>query len=146
MVQVAGTILLTKSRIASLHWLLIHVRSDFKVLVMRYMILNGHALYLSDLFKPKFQNIGLLSVPRVKKKSTGCRALSSDLEPVTIVRDGSFSVSMNVQYSPCGPANEITINFLKTTASLQPSVCFALCASLPFPPSVSPHFLPHPLF
>ncbi len=48
-----------------------------------FKILNGHTLsYLSDLLKPYiqscvfFQNTGLLSFPRVKKKSAGCRAFS----------------------------------------------------------------------
>uniref|UniRef100_A0A4W6FHD0 Reverse transcriptase domain-containing protein n=1 Tax=Lates calcarifer TaxID=8187 RepID=A0A4W6FHD0_LATCA len=92
MVQNAAARMLTKSRrfdhitpvLASLHWLPIHVRSDFKVLLMTYKILNGLApSYLSDLLNPyipsralRSQSAGLLSVPRVKKKSAGCRAFS----------------------------------------------------------------------
>lgn len=38
---------------ASLHWHWIHVRSDFKVLLTAYQIVNGLApSYLSDLLKP----------------------------------------------------------------------------------------------
>ncbi len=88
MVQNAATRILTKTRnfdhvtpiLASFHWLPIHVRSDFKVLLVTYKIVNS---YLSDLIKPYVpyralcsQNIGLLCVPRVKKKSAGCRAFS----------------------------------------------------------------------
>uniref|UniRef100_A0A4W6D5N5 Reverse transcriptase domain-containing protein n=1 Tax=Lates calcarifer TaxID=8187 RepID=A0A4W6D5N5_LATCA len=92
MVQNAAARMLTRSRrfdhitpvLASLHWLPVHVRSDFKVLLMTYKILNGLApSYLSDLLNPyipsralRSQSAGLLSVPRVKKKSAGCRAFS----------------------------------------------------------------------
>lgn len=61
-----------------------HIQSDFKVLLMTFKIINGLApSYLSDLIKPYIppwalcsQNTGLLSVPRVKKKSAGCRTIS----------------------------------------------------------------------
>ncbi len=75
--------------LASLLWLLVHVRSDFKVLLMTYKIVNGLApSYLSDLIKPyvlshtlRFKNTGLPCVPRVKKKSAGCRAFSLGQPP-----------------------------------------------------------------
>ena len=92
MVQNTAARILTKTRkfdhitpvLASLHWLPIHVRSDFKVLLMTYKIVNGYSpSYLSDLLKSytptrtlRSQNTGLLSVPRVKKKSAGERAFS----------------------------------------------------------------------
>ena len=92
MVQNTAARILTKTRkfdhitpvLASLHWLPVHVRSDFKVLLMIYKIVNGYSpSYLSDLLKSytptrtlHSQNTELLSVPRVKKKSAGERAFS----------------------------------------------------------------------
>ncbi|XP_068191806.1 uncharacterized protein [Antennarius striatus] len=92
MVQNTAARILTKTRkfdhitpvLAALHWLPIHVRSDFKVLLLTYKSLNGLApTYLSDLVKPytptralRSQNTGLLCVPRFKKKSAGQRAFS----------------------------------------------------------------------
>uniref|UniRef100_A0A667Z0D5 Reverse transcriptase domain-containing protein n=1 Tax=Myripristis murdjan TaxID=586833 RepID=A0A667Z0D5_9TELE len=92
MVQNAAARVLTRTRkfdhitpiLASLHWLPVHIRSDFKVLLLTYKILNGFApSYLSDLLKPyipsralRSQNAGLLCLPRIKKKSAGGRAFS----------------------------------------------------------------------
>lgn len=58
-----------------LHWLLIHVRADFKLLLLSYTAVIGIVpLYLKELvpYEPAkslcFQEIGLLTVLRVKKK------------------------------------------------------------------------------
>ena len=72
------------SVLASLHWLPVQVRADFKVLLLTYKIVNGTApLYLSDLVKPyvparslRSQDSGLLCVPKVRKKTVGERAFS----------------------------------------------------------------------
>lgn len=90
MVQNTVGRMLTKSRkfdhiiliLSSLLWLPIHVRSDLKVLLITYKILNWFASsYQSDLLEPYIpscashsQSAGLLSVSRVKKKSADCRA------------------------------------------------------------------------
>lgn len=70
--------------LASLHWLPIQARCDFKVLLLTYKSLHGMApSYLSDLITPyvppralRSQGAGYLSVPAVKKKTAGNRAFS----------------------------------------------------------------------
>uniref|UniRef100_A0A671Y9A2 Reverse transcriptase domain-containing protein n=1 Tax=Sparus aurata TaxID=8175 RepID=A0A671Y9A2_SPAAU len=92
MVQNAAARVLTRTRtfyhitpiLASLHWLPVHLRSDFKVLLMTYKTVHSIApSYMSDLITPyiptralRSENSGLLMVPRIKKKSAGCRAFS----------------------------------------------------------------------
>ena len=92
LVQNAAARILTRTRkfdhitpvLSSLHWLPIHARADFKVLLLTYKILHGLApAYLTDLISPyslpralRSQGAGLLVVPRVKKKSAGHRAFS----------------------------------------------------------------------
>lgn len=64
--------------LSSLHKLSIHVRSDFKGLLMPHKFVNRLASsYPSELIKPYipppalcFQNIGLQSVPRVKRSQS----------------------------------------------------------------------------
>ena len=90
MVQNAAARVLTQTRkfdhiipiLVSLHWLPVHLRSDYRVLLMTYKTVHGLApSYMSDLITPSIptqtlrsQNSGLLMAPRVKKKSAGCRA------------------------------------------------------------------------
>ena len=92
MVQNAAARILTGSSkyehispvLASLHWLPVQVRADFKVLLLTYKIVNGLApAYLSDmvnLYEPacslRSQGAGLLTVPKVNKKSFGEQAFS----------------------------------------------------------------------
>ena len=92
LVQNAAARILTRTKkfdhispvLASLHWLPIHARADFKVLLLTYKILHGLApSYLSGLITPynppctlHSQDSGLLVIPRVKKKSAGNRAFS----------------------------------------------------------------------
>ena len=92
MVQNAAARVLTRTRkfdhitpiLASLHCLPLLLRSDFKVLLMTYKTEHSIApSYMSDLFTPyiptqalRSQNSGLLMVPRIKKKSAGCKAFS----------------------------------------------------------------------
>ena len=73
--------------LASLHWLPIYIRLDLKVLLMTYKSIHApNPSYMSDLIIPYIphcalcsQNSELLTVPRVKKKSAGCRASSSGI-------------------------------------------------------------------
>ena len=90
MVQNAATRVLTRTRkfdhitpiVASLHWLPVHIQSDYKVLLMTYKIVHGLApSYMSNLVISYIptralhsQNSGLLMVSRIKKTSAGCRA------------------------------------------------------------------------
>ena len=68
--------------LASLHWLPVTARIDFKVLLLTYKALHGQApSYLEDLIVPyhpnktlRSQNAGFLAVPRVLKSSMGGRA------------------------------------------------------------------------
>lgn len=68
--------------LASLHWLPVQVRADFKVLLLTYKALNGMApSYLTDLLTPyvptrslRSQATGLLMIPIVRKKTVGERA------------------------------------------------------------------------
>uniref|UniRef100_A0A8C5AGF3 Reverse transcriptase domain-containing protein n=1 Tax=Gadus morhua TaxID=8049 RepID=A0A8C5AGF3_GADMO len=92
LVHNAAARLLTRTRkfdhitpiLASLHWLPITFRSDFKVLLLTYKALHGLSpLYLKDLIIPyspsrslRSSGAGLLSLPKVKKKSAGQRALA----------------------------------------------------------------------
>ena len=87
LVQNAAARLLTRMRkfdhitptLASLHWLPITSRSDFMVLLLTYKALHGQApSYLKDLIihyspsRPRHSlGAGLLSLPKVKKKSAG---------------------------------------------------------------------------
>lgn len=66
---------------ASLHWLPIQTRADFKVLLLTYKALNGFEW--TDLLIPYISqrslcslNSRLLVIPSVNKKTTGCRAFS----------------------------------------------------------------------
>ena len=69
--------------LASLDWLLVKARADFKVLLLTYQALHGLApTYLSDLGLPyrttrmlRSQDAGLL-VPRISKQTVGGRAFS----------------------------------------------------------------------
>jgi hypothetical protein len=70
--------------LASLHWLPVKARADFKVLLSTYKKLHGLApTYLSDLVLPyiptrtlRSQDAGLLIVPRISKQTAGGRAFS----------------------------------------------------------------------
>ena len=70
--------------LASLHWLPVKARDDFKVLLLTYKALHGLApTYLSDLVLPylptrtlRSQDAGLLIVPRISKQTAGGRAFS----------------------------------------------------------------------
>ena len=70
--------------LASLHWLPVKARDDFKVLPLTYKALHGLApTYLSDLvllYIPtrmlRSQNAGLLIVPRISKQTAGSGAFS----------------------------------------------------------------------
>ena len=92
LVQNAAARILTRTKrfghitpvLASLHWLPIKFRIDFKVLLITFKALNGLAPpYLKDLLHPyipartlRSQNAGLLIVPRVGKCTLGGRAFS----------------------------------------------------------------------
>ena len=92
LVHNAAARLLTRTRkfdhitpiLASLHWLPITFRSDFKVLLLTYKALHGLSpSYLKDLIIPyspsrslRSSGAGLLSLPKVKKKSAGQRAFA----------------------------------------------------------------------
>ena len=96
LVQNAAARLLTRTRkfdhitpiLASLHWLPITSRSDLKVLLLTYKALHGLApSYLKDLIIPynpsrTLQSLGsgLLSLPKVKKKSSWRRACALPME------------------------------------------------------------------
>ena len=67
--------------LASLHWLPVKARSDFKVLLLTYKALRGLApTYLYDLVIPtrtlQSQDAGLLTVLRITKQTAGGRAFS----------------------------------------------------------------------
>ncbi|XP_042349014.1 uncharacterized protein LOC121947898, partial [Plectropomus leopardus] len=72
------------SVLASLHWLPVKSRSEFKILLLTYKALNGQApSYLSQLIVPyqpsrslRSENAGLLVVPKVSKSRIGTRAFS----------------------------------------------------------------------
>jgi hypothetical protein len=70
--------------LASLHWLPVKVRADFKVLLLNYKALHGLApTYRSDMVLPYiptrtlwFLDAGLLTAPRIYKQTAGGRAFS----------------------------------------------------------------------
>ncbi|KAK2872069.1 hypothetical protein Q8A73_024565, partial [Channa argus] len=70
--------------LASLHWLPIKFRIEFKTLLLTYKALNGQApSYIEDLIAPyhpsrplRSQNAGLRVVPRISKSRMGGRAFS----------------------------------------------------------------------
>uniref|UniRef100_A0A8C7RA04 Reverse transcriptase domain-containing protein n=1 Tax=Oncorhynchus mykiss TaxID=8022 RepID=A0A8C7RA04_ONCMY len=70
--------------LASLYWLPVKARADFKVLLLTYKALHGLApTYPSDLVLPyiptrtlRSQDAGLLIVPRISKQTAGGRAFS----------------------------------------------------------------------
>ncbi|XP_074496841.1 uncharacterized protein LOC141770891 [Sebastes fasciatus] len=93
LIQNAAARVLTRTRkidhitpvLASLHWLPVKSRIDFKVVLLTYKALNGQApSYLKELIVPYYptralrsQNAaGLLEVPRVSKSRMGARAFS----------------------------------------------------------------------
>ena len=70
--------------LASLHWLPVKARIEFKILLLTYKALHGQApSYLKELIVPyhparalRSQDAGLLVIPRVCKSRTGGRAFS----------------------------------------------------------------------
>ena len=92
LIQNAAARLLTRTRkrehispvLASLHWLPVKSRIEFKILLLTYKALNGQApSYLNELLIPYYptrplrsQTAGLLVVPRVSKSRMGARAFS----------------------------------------------------------------------
>lgn len=92
LVQNAAARVLTRTRrrdhitpvLASLHWLPIKYRIEFKILLLTYKALSGQApVYLKELLVPynpskalRSQNAGLLVVPSISKSSMGGRAFS----------------------------------------------------------------------
>ena len=92
LVQNAAARVLTRTKtfehispiLASLHWLPVHVRADFKILLLTCKALHGLApTYLSELLRPfiparslRSMHSGLLSIPEVWKKSAGHRAFA----------------------------------------------------------------------
>ena len=70
--------------LASLHWLPVKARIEFKILLLTYKALNGQApSYLKELIVPyqparalRSQNSGLLVIPRICKSRMGGRAFS----------------------------------------------------------------------
>ena len=72
--------------LASPHWLPIHIRSDYKVLLMTYKTVHSLALsYMSDLITSciptralRSQNSGLLTVP----KSVGCNHFQTNISSI----------------------------------------------------------------
>ena len=70
--------------LASLHWLPVKSRIEFKILLLTYKALNGQApAYLQELVVPYYPSrtlrsldAGLLVIPRVSKSRTGARAFS----------------------------------------------------------------------
>ena len=92
LVQNAAARVLTRTRkrdhispvLASLHWLPVKFRIEFKILLLTYKALNNMApSYLKELIVPyhptralRSQNSGLLVVPKVSKSRVGARAFS----------------------------------------------------------------------
>ena len=78
--------------LASLHWLPVKARADFKILLLTYKALHGFApTYPSDLVLPyipthtlRSQDTGLLSVLRISKQTVGGRAFSYRAQLVCI--------------------------------------------------------------
>ena len=89
-VQNAAARLLTRSKktchitpiLSALHWLPVHLRTQFKVLVFTYRAVHGQApAYINDLILPhattralRSSEQGLLRVPRTRLKTKGDRA------------------------------------------------------------------------
>ena len=92
LIQNAAARVLTRTRkmdhispvLASLHWLPVKSRVEFKVLLLTYKALNGQApSYLTELLVPynpsrplRSQSAGLLVVPRIAKIRSGGRAFN----------------------------------------------------------------------
>ena len=92
LVQNAAARVLTRTKkrehitpvLASLHWLPVKSRIEFKILLLTFKALNNMApLYFKELIVPnqptralRSQNSGLLVVPKVSKSRVGARALS----------------------------------------------------------------------
>ncbi|KAJ8390571.1 hypothetical protein AAFF_G00101770, partial [Aldrovandia affinis] len=92
LVQNAAARILTRTKkyehispvLASLHWLPINYRVDYKVLLLTYKVLHGLApSYLTDLLHPynpprslRSQDADNLVVPRISKNTAGGRAFS----------------------------------------------------------------------
>ena len=70
--------------LASLHWLPVKARIEFKILLLTYKALNDQApSYLKELIVPycpartlRSQNAGLLVTPRISRSRMGGRAFS----------------------------------------------------------------------
>ena len=114
LVQNAAARILSRTRkfdhitpvLLSLHWLPIHVRADFKVLLLTYKSLHGLAPpYLAELVAPyvptrtlRSRDSGNLIVPRVAIKSAGGRAFSARAPflwnrlPLSVKEAGSIEV------------------------------------------------------
>lgn len=91
-IQNAAARILTRTRrhehispvLASLHWLPVKFRIDYKILLLTFKALHGLGpLYLSDLLSPyipsrtlRSQSAGLLVVPKIAKITMGGRAFS----------------------------------------------------------------------
>ena len=83
--------------LASLHWLPVQFRIEFKILLLTYKALHGQApSYLKELIVPHYPtrtlcslNAGLLVVPIVSKSRTGARAFSyqAPLQLPVVVRE-----------------------------------------------------------
>ena len=89
-VQIAAARLLTRSIktchitpiLSALHWLPVHLRTQFQVLVFTYRAVHGQApAYVNDLIHPhsttralRSSEQGLLRVPRTRLKTKGDRA------------------------------------------------------------------------
>ncbi len=90
--QIAAARVLTRTKtfdhispiLASLRWLPVQARADFKILLLTYKALHGLAsTYLSELLTPyiparilQSMHAGLLSIPEVRKKSAGFRTFA----------------------------------------------------------------------
>lgn len=93
LVQNAAARLITRSKkschitpiLASLHWLPVHFRIQYKILIISYKALNGQApAYISELIPPHYNtrslrsfDQGLLAVPRTRLKTRGDRAFGA---------------------------------------------------------------------
>ena len=98
LVQNAAARVLTRTKnrdhmspvLASVHWLLVKSRIEFKILLLTFKALNNMApLYLKELtvpYKPtralSSQSSGLLVVPKVSKSRGGARASASSPSPL----------------------------------------------------------------
>ena len=96
LVQNAAARVLTRTKkrehitpvLASLHWLPVKSRIEFKILLLTFKSLNNMApLYLKELIVPyqptralRSQNSSLLVVPKVSKSRVGARAFSQSFQ------------------------------------------------------------------